>query len=536
MLAALSLFLVTVAWLDTQPAAIPPSRVAKVVAVLPVHGEMDAIGMEGLTSRVEAAKAAGADAIVLEFDTPGGEMMSTLELCRRIKSSYPPNTVAWIRPRAFSAGTITALACRELIVAPHSVFGDAAPIAVSPLVGLQSLSQVERAKLEAPLLSEVTDSARRRGHDERLCRAFITAQDELWLLEDPARGERFLVDAIEYMQIFGSSPPRSATHDAMELPLQFFPVIPWITDGLRRSVGDTAMESVEASQRLPRARPTLTSSDRDRLRLVSQIDSADALLTLRAEEAVALGLASAMIDDDASLQKFFGATSVIRLPPRWSEPIARFLTSWWFRGLLVIVIVVCFVAEMVAPGLGLFSAVGFSAAILLVGGPLLAGLADWWPAVALLVGLALVAIEILVLPGSLAAGIAGVLIFATGTVGLFVVSDPSPDPTNGLTKGMATLVAALASALTAAWWLGGRSGRSGLFGQAILQTELVRPSDEEAHLIGTEGVASSDLRPIGQIEIQGRVHSARSSGWIERGTRVRVLRIEAGELCVEACE
>ena len=113
---------------QTSPAstAISAARKADVVCVLPIQGEMDALTVSGLADRLAKAKAAGADAIVLQLDTPGGDLLATLELCRQIKSEYPANTVAWVRPRAYSAGVITALACREIVVAPHAVLGDAA--------------------------------------------------------------------------------------------------------------------------------------------------------------------------------------------------------------------------------------------------------------------------------------------------------------------------------------------------------------------------------------------------------------------------
>ena len=60
------------------PTAVPASRAAHVVAILPVRDEMDAIGMAGLSDRVAIARDAGADAVVLAFDTPGGELLSTL--------------------------------------------------------------------------------------------------------------------------------------------------------------------------------------------------------------------------------------------------------------------------------------------------------------------------------------------------------------------------------------------------------------------------------------------------------------------------
>ena len=79
--------------------AIPSARKASVVCILPIQGEMDSLTVSGLANRLEKAKSAGADAIVLQLDTPGGDLLATLELCRQIKSEYPPNTVAWIRPR-----------------------------------------------------------------------------------------------------------------------------------------------------------------------------------------------------------------------------------------------------------------------------------------------------------------------------------------------------------------------------------------------------------------------------------------------------
>lgn len=509
------------------PASLPPSRAARVVAVLPMTGEMDSISTESLTLRARQAREAGADAVVIAFDTPGGEMLSTLELCRRIKGEFPPNTVAWIRPRAFSAGTIAALACREIVATPDAVFGDAAPISVVPLAGLNPLPAAERAKLAAPLLSEVTDSARRRGHDERLCRAFVDPAMELWLLEDAERGERFIVDAPEYEAIFGEAPERS-TRSA--LPGSAAKLLPWITDALRRPGGKVA----EAPQDLPPGRPPLTADDRDRLRVVSQLDRDDELLTLRANEAAALGVAVATVADEAQLRAFLGAERSFTIEPRWSEGLARVLTSWWMRALLVIALLACFAGEMMAPGLGAFSIAGLGAAALLVGGPLLAGLAEWWPGVTLLAGLALIALELLVLPGSLLIGVAGVLAVAAGVVGIFVVGDPSPDPTAGLLRGVATLAVAMVGAAGTAWWVG--RGDGGLLGRAVLRAHVQAGSSVETPLPpeGAEGVAESDLRPAGTVLVGGSRVPARADAWIGRGTRVRVTGRSGDELRVEA--
>ena len=585
--------------------AIPSARKATVVCILPVQGEIDALTVSGLATRLTQAKNSGADAIVLQLDTPGGDLLATLELCRQIKSEYPPNTVAWIKPRAYSAGVITALACREIVVAPQSVLGDAAPISALPVAGLISLPAAERAKLEAPLLSEVTDSSRRSGHDERLARAFVCVGDELWLVEDAERGERYIVDVNEYKIVFGKEPirlrggapsatpdetdestdvdkPQSAmngqapldaageevggtaensssnaqpaehTHSAAPTP----PLIPFRTDALRQPANSDSTQappldaSRVASQSLTGAgqrdqsllpsRAPLTAADGPRLKVISQIDASDELLTLQANEAVALGLARCVIANETELQNFFGAKQIFTIAAPWSEQLARVLTSWWMRTLLVAILVICFFGEMSAPGLGMFGFTGVACVALLAGGSFLAGLSQWWPSIAILAGLLLVALEILFLQGTFISGALGVLAFTGGVIGLFVVSDPTPE--SGAKQaflGMASLVTAVGAAGIVAWLLGPRLQIMAPWQAAVLHAtlgEMPSQSPDTLTLAKVDALARAvtDLRPVGKIEIDGVRFDARSEGaWISCSAKVRILRLEGNEIIVE---
>ena len=188
-------------------APIPAGRSASLVAILPVRGVIDRVTVWSLQRRLAAAIEAGADAVVLDLDTPGGEMTATLDICLLIKTQAPANTVAWINPQAYSAGTIIALACREIIMAPGATFGDAAPISIGP-GGLSALPQTERAKIESPLLAEVIDSARRNHYDENLVQGFISVGVELWLIENKRTGQRVFVDRPEFKHSLVMSPPK----------------------------------------------------------------------------------------------------------------------------------------------------------------------------------------------------------------------------------------------------------------------------------------------------------------------------------------
>ncbi len=599
------LLTLVLAQIPAAPTAIPAARKASVVCILPIQGEMDSLTVSGLANRLEKAKSAGADAIVLQLDTPGGDLLATLELCRQIKSEYPPNTVAWIRPRAYSAGVITALACREIVVAPQAVLGDAAPISALPVAGLISLPAAERAKLEAPLLSEVTDSSRRSGHDERLARAFVCVGDELWLVEDATRGERYIVDVNEYKIVFGKEPIRlrggapSATLDApdesadVDQPQSAMngqalhdvdgeevvgtaenssssaqpaehthsaaptaPLIPFRTDALRqpansdstqtppldasRVASQTLIGAGQRDQSLLPSRAPLTAADGPRLKVISQIDASDELLTLQANEAVALGLARCVIANETELQNFFGAKKVFTIAAPWSEQLARVLTSWWMRTLLVAILVICFFGEMSAPGLGMFGFTGVACVALLAGGSFLAGLSQWWPSIAILAGLLLIAAEILFLQGTFISGALGVLAFTGGVIGLFVVSDPTPESgTKQAFLGIASLVTAVGTAGIVAWLLGPRLQLMRPWQAAVLHATLGEISlgsnaKSAPPPAGTLARAATDLRPVGKIEIDGVRFDARSEGaWISSGANVRILRVEGNEIIVE---
>ena len=59
-----------------RPGAVPAWRQASRVAVVPVQGEIDAVTRASVERRVAEAAASGADAAVLELDTPGGDLRS----------------------------------------------------------------------------------------------------------------------------------------------------------------------------------------------------------------------------------------------------------------------------------------------------------------------------------------------------------------------------------------------------------------------------------------------------------------------------
>jgi membrane-bound serine protease (ClpP class) len=535
-----------------QPTAVPAWRQASRLAVVPVHGEFDAVLRTSIQRRIGEAAAQGADAVVLELDTPGGDMYATLELCLWLKDRAPVPVWAWVRPKAYSAGAIIALACRGILVSPGAAFGDAAPIAAIPGLGLQPLPVAERAKLEAPVLSDVVDSARRNGYDETVVRAFVSAPDEVWMLERAGGGERIFVGRAEYRDAFGSDPPvtRGGGAPVRAAVEGDVPMLALVDRSMRAGRGGEDGPStpeerdalVEEQQVRPPVRARLGPQDAAGWSVVTQVDGAEELLVVQAQEAAAFGLALRTVADERELAAWFGATSVDRLDEHAGDALVRFLTSWPVRIVLVVLLLGGFLLEMMAPGVswpGITAAIAFA---LLVGAPALAGVAEWWPFLVVLAGIGLVLVEVFLVPGIGVAGVLGVACVLVGLVGSFLGAPlDTPQGRSDLATGIGTVAGGLIVAIGAAW----------LLLRVVPQWRVVRgitlqataggapvaeaPRDAALPARGARGRALTPLRPSGKAEFGGRIHDVQAVGaMVEAGAEVTVVRASGYSIEVEA--
>lgn len=513
---------------EASSRVVPATRQADLAWILPIHGPIDAITLKSIERRLNEAQQAGADTVVIELDTPGGELESTIRILQALRAHDSMQSVAWVRPLAFSAGVIIALGTDAIVTTPTARLGDAAPI-----TPLGPLPAAERAKIESPLLAEVTDSARRHGHDERLAQAFVSVGMELWLVRDKATGDAYIVDAAEYREVFGEAPPSELTDVSTGLePQGVTPrggVIPWLGGAMGQDVAD-----IDSEPTLPPGRDRLTQANAEALVLVGQIVDRSRLLTLTAPQARAWGLSNADIPNEASLATYLGGATLHRSDETWSEDLARVLMSWPVRIVLIVLIVIGFVIEMAAPGTGAFALGSMLALLLLIGAPWLAGLSNWWPLLAVLVGLAFIAMEVTLAPGTLFLGLLGTLLLLGGLV--FAVSTPmSGADVQGthLVQGLMLVGAGIVISGAVLWAVVGPLG----FGHATTQRLALltpkTPPTATHDRTGCMGKAVTELRPAGRIELDGHIVDAICSGrWIEAGTPVRVVH-DGMELEVE---
>lgn len=545
--------------------AIPASRQANTIAIITIRDEIDKITLRSLERRVRQANLDGADAIVLDIDTKGGDAFVTLDICHLIKTEAPANSVAWVNPEAYSAGAIIALSCREIVVAPESRFGDAAPIKAAPGVGIIPLPPAERAKIESPILSEVQDSARRNHYDENLVQAFISVGVELWMIENVNTGSQAFVSRDEYKLVFGEDPPDqliSITPPESDTSTPISPVLPLFKsfhehDGVEEDAPtpEEIKKEIELAQDLPSSRIPLTEADRGQWKLVGQVIANDRLLIVSPDEAIQYGLAQTVIANEQELKAYFGATTILRYDRSWSESFVRFLTSAIVMTVLIIIMIVCGLIELAAPGLGVFGATAASAFLILVGAPALAGMAQWWEILLMLIGFVLVAAEIFVIPGFGVAGISGIICLLVGMVGMFVTGNvTSPTQQSELLVGVAATLTAFFTAGVILWFIAKQAETLPLFNRLILKAEVGEAQANSGVQVGLleamgprhralalepndTGVASTDLRPAGKAMFDGRPVDVKSVGsYIERGKPVRVVTVGRFVIEVEEIE
>ncbi|MBK7404864.1 MAG: hypothetical protein IPJ41_09585 [Phycisphaerales bacterium] len=546
------------------PTAVPDERQASNLAVIPIKEEISALTVSSFLRRLHLAEQGGADAVVIELDTPGGEVLAVQEICNAIRESPIANSIAWVHPRAYSGGAIIALACREIVASSSAVMGDALPISIDQLSRLRELPPAERQKITAPLLAEVVGSARLRGWDEYVVQGFVALGVELWWVRDKATGQEMAVNEAEYRMLFDGNPPRtrpllmaapgssgvpttpvgpdhgSAAGGKGSGPDNFHPAGP--------ALAALAVDPLEIGHESTRR--TISEADRDRFELVGYLCSGDGPLILNAGELAMLGFASNKgptgavepIQTDADLMKFMGAKNIRRLEPSWSEWVVRAMTHNWVRGILIVVFLIALFMELSHPGIGLPGAIAAIALVALLAPPALVGLANWWEIGAIVVGIILIGLELFVIPGFGVPGILGLLLLFGGLLGTFVADSPGslfPDSSGAhsdMLYGLVTIMLSTATALVGMYFIGKHFGSIPLLGGLVLKSVSGESGEDGEFLAeipvggkqlpktGALGVAVSTLRPSGRVEIGNAVVDAVADfGIIEAGSRVRVV-------------
>lgn len=270
------------------------------------------------------------------------------------------------------------------------------------------------------------------------------------------------------------------------------------------------------------------------------------VLTFTADEAMAHGYCEGKAESVEELLEQAGVARYTMVEQRITalDRILGFLTHPTVSGILIMLIVGGLYFELQSPGVG-FPLLAATTAALLYFAPLyIEGLAQHWELVLFAVGVVLLLVEVLLIPGFGVAGVSGIILVVCGLT-LSMVDNELFRGFDGelnlsvLIVPLCVVVLALFAGLIAAIYLSQKFFTSKLLpgismGAELTETEgYVGVDTAIKSQVGRRGVALSVLRPSGKVEIDGDVFDAVAErGYVEQGRPVQVLRDEAGQLYV----
>lgn len=253
------------------------------------------------------------------------------------------------------------------------------------------------------------------------------------------------------------------------------------------------------------------------------------LINLTSNEAVEYGIADLVANDYESILEHFNieASEIVKVEEGFQVKLAKAITSSAISTLLLAIGLIGIVVEIFTPGFGVGGIASIIAFGLYFGGNILAGNSNWISLTLFVIGLILIVIEGMV-PGFGLPGISGIIFFIVGIIMAM----------NNLHSAVLSLSIAIILTTIATIIFVKLGYRSKIFNNVILSNELLKekgyiPSEDMEHLLGEEGIALSELRPAGFIEIGNIKYDALSDGgFIVRNDKIKVVKVEGSKIFV----
>jgi len=220
----------------------------------------------------------------------------------------------------------------------------------------------------------------------------------------------------------------------------------------------------------------------------------------------------------------------------WSESIVRFLTNPVVASLLMTFGFLGILFELQQPGWGVSGTIGAICLALALGAGYIANLASSTDLLIILAGVLLLLIELIVIPGFGIAGIGGIILIVFGLYRLLLPDVPVGEEVSdmamfGLTIGI----------------VGGLIGLVLLF-KLMTKTKFwkkLATPDVQDHargydtslgledMVGTKGIAQSDLRPSGwAIFGEKRIFVVSEGTFIDDGAKIKIMKVDGNRVVV----
>ena len=294
--------------------------------------------------------------------------------------------------------------------------------------------------------------------------------------------------------------------------------------------------------------PLIAEAMVDERTVVPNVSEAGKILTFTTDEAIKYGYCDGEAENIRQLiEKEMGKEPyrLVKYKPGFWDNVRGFLMSPILQSILIMLIIGGIYFEMQSPGIGFALGVAITAAVLYFAPLYIDGLAANWEILLFVIGVGLILVEIFVIPGFGITGIGGIVLVVGGlTLSLLNNLNFNFDPVDStvVTKALLTVISGVVLGFGAMLYLSSKIGSRGMLRKMALNTSMdkkdgyIGVSMTEVALVNKTGTAHTVLRPSGKVRIDDKVYDAVSTdgAFIEKGSPVRVVRYETGQVYVES--
>jgi len=466
-------------------------------AVISCNGLIDDGLYSSIKRRANTALESGADYIILEIGTYGGLVKSADDISKFLilELGEKSHTVAYVTTEAISAGAMISVSCEDIIMKKNTTIGDCAPIQMG-----EKLEGVEREKTESFIRATFQRAAQANNYPEALLEAMVSRHKKVWRIKNI----------------------------------------------------ETGLYEFHEDGKLPKDPNVYDLPGKD------LIISDNEILTLTAEKAKGYGIAREVVNDMDGTIAFLAQrdnvnflSKPVRFEPNWSEQLVRMLNHPTLTGILFMLGLLGVYTELKTPGVGLPGLVAVICFAVIFGSRFLVGMATWWEVAIFAVGIALLMLEIFVIPGFGVAGITGIAFILIGLFAILVPNRPDelPWPKHNidfklLSDGVLGLSLGFVGFAIVAYFLAKFLPKTGPFaglvlGRAeagpVMRIDKTAPLDKAGELkVGDMGLAITKLRPAGQGRFDNATVDVIAEGdFIVKNEKIIISQIHGNRVVVK---
>ena len=447
---------------------------SRLAYVIPIKDQIGPPILDILRRGLKDAIRTNAQIVLLDMDTPGGELGVTLEIMEEIIENlerFEGSIITYVNDEAISAGAYIAIATSEIAFSPNSQIGAAEAVSG----GGANIDSSMKRKINSYLKAKIRNYSGNHRYRSQVMSAMMDANETFLIEGEPLKakdgsvikkaGELLTLTGEEACQLYGDPPA----------PLLGFGVFDSYEDILDQRWGDKTYEIIEME--------------------INWAEEIGLWLNGIAPIILSVGLVCIFVEFKTPGFGIFGVAGILLLLVFFGSKYVAGLAGQ--EELLVFLLGVCLVLVEIflAPGLVLPGIIGFFMML----GAVFWAMVDVWPTPNFEWNMEVFRLPIWEFFQSL--GIAFVL-------GIIVTLVLPKTP--------------LWQSLVLSTTIGGNLDK---------KDGLKKMSKD---LIGSRGFTVSELFPTGQIEIEGKKFEARANlGKISKGEKIRVVKSSGFDLVVE---